>query len=472
MDRTFFSSMRLTTCFLQAPADGGFSPPRPPSHSQHANTPSTLSTSPGESRDWSTVRQGAQGAGDEVPSLKRARTGGGLQPPPVPPPSGFSLPQGERDHQAPRGSTNVESAGGSTKGAHGHARRISRSAEGNGSPAHKKASENAGEMLGWLIWTPSRCINMLMLVDISSFCGASVLRRQKAHTLPANKASPYVPLLVTAHPLPIPPILMDAAGTHRPFDQPGQEWHQPDLSKRSVKPMASTLSNPPTGSEGAFAQPQAAVSLAQRAEFSPPSGGRSGKGGGQVAPSGASKTIQSYFFKPPNSTAVQNLAASYGTSEPAAQTRAASGLPKEVDLSGADGDSCRGEANIAQPIARISRSASTGTGGTGGESGGRSLQNRFSHAAQAAEDQGACQAQRGQMQAQRQGQALGPAGDGGGTASGANDVRARSERDSVEKLHERLGEAKLLDAQLRKELARANLERASMETMVSSAVCD
>ncbi|CAM9986686.1 unnamed protein product [Scytosiphon promiscuus] len=374
----------------KAPADGTFSPPRPPSHSQNANTPSTLSTSPGESRDWSTVRHSAQGPGDDVSGLKRARTGGTVQAVPVPPPEGFSLPQGERDRRGSRGVASVEDTGWSTKGAQGHARRILPGAEGHGSPSR----------------------------------------------------------------------------THQPAEQPGQGWHQSDGSRRSVKPLAGTLSNPPTGSEGAFAQSSAAVSTAQRAEFSPPSGGKSGKGGGQAAASGASKTIQSYFFKPPNSTAVQNLAASYGTGEAAGQLRATSGLPKEVDLSGADGDS-RGDGSRAQPMARISRSASTGAGGGGGESDGRSLHHRFSQAAQAAEDQGGQQGE-GRLQAQRRGQALGQAGAGVESAPSANDARTWSERESVEKLHERLGEAKLLEAQLRKELARANLERASMETMAET----
>lgn len=132
----------------QTPADDGFSPPRPPSHSQNAGTPSTLSTSPGESRGWSSARPSAQGAGDDVSGLKRARTGGVLQPPPPPPPPRFSLPRGDRDRQAPRGSGASavgQDVGG--KGAQSHARRGSHGAEGGVSPGGNPAYGRLGETL-------------------------------------------------------------------------------------------------------------------------------------------------------------------------------------------------------------------------------------------------------------------------------------------------------------------------------------
>lgn len=201
--------------------------------------------------------------------------------------------------------------------------------------------------------------------------------------------------------------------------------------------------------------------IAQGADFSPPSDGRSGKGGGQAAPGGATKTIQSYFYKPSNGTAVQNLAASYGTGELAGQARAASGLPQEVDLSGADGDSDRGAPSLAQPMAKIGRSGSTGT--VNGGADGRSLQHRFSHAVSSAGDQGVGQAQQGHRLVQSRAQGSGSADGGGGNADGE---QAGSDQEAVEKLQERLREAKALETQLRKELARAKLERGSMETMV------
>lgn len=243
------------------------------------------------------------------------------------------------------------------------------------------------------------------------------------------------------------------AGTRQSSDQPDQEWNQPDGLKPSQKPMAGTPAD----------HPAAAGSMAQGADFSPPSDGRSGKGGGQAAPGGATKTIQSYFYKPSNSTAVQNLAASYGTGEVAGQARAASGLPNEVDLSGADEDSHRGEPSLAQPIARIGRSGSTGTVGGGGAADGRSLQHRFAHAVSSAGDQGVGQAQQGHRQVQSRAQGVGLAGGGMGSPDGE---QAGTDQETVEKLHERLGDAKALEDQLRKELARANLERGSMETMV------
>lgn len=51
-------------------------------------------------------------------------------------------------------------------------------------------------------------------------------------------------------------------------------------------------------------------------------------------------------------------------------------------------------------------------------------------------------------------------------AAGANIGMAGSEQESLEKLHDRLREAKSVERELRNELARANLERGSMETMV------
>lgn len=245
-----------------------------------------------------------------------------------------------------------------------------------------------------------------------------------------------------------------------------QEWNQPDGLKPSQKYLAGTPADPLAGGGVASVPPPVAGSIAQGADFSPSSEGRSGRGGGQVAPAGATKTIQSYFYKPSSGTAVQNLAASYGAGEFAGQARAASGLPNEVDLSGADGDSNRGEPSLAQPMAKIGRSSSTGSVGGGGAGDGRSLQHRFSNAAASAGDQGVGQAQHGHRHAQNRALGSGLAGGGVGSASGQ---QAGSEQETLERLHESLKEAKALEAQLRKELARANLERGSMETMVGRA---
>ncbi len=230
--------------------------------------------------------------------------------------------------------------------------------------------------------------------------------------------------------------------------------------------MAGAASEPLAGGGGGAAAPAAAVAATHGAEFSPSSDGKSGKGGGQLAQAGATKTIQSYFYKPSNGTAMQNLAASYGAGELGGQTRAVSGLPQEVDLSGADGDSSRGEPSHAQPIARIGRTGSTGGGGGGGGGDGRSLQHRFSSAVSSAGDGGVGQPQQGHQQGQSRAQAAALGGWGGGSTDG---TLTESGQGSVEKLQERLKEAKAVEAQLRKELARSNLERGSMETMVSRA---
>ena len=243
-------------------------------------------------------------------------------------------------------------------------------------------------------------------------------------------------------------LMPDLAGARQSADQPDQVWNQ-----ASQNPVAGTPAD-------AVA---AAGSVAQEADFSPSSNGRSGKGGGQVVPAGATKTIQSYFYKPLNSTAVQNLAASYGTGEVDGQARAASGLPNEVDLSGADEDSHRGEPTFPLPMAKVGRSGSTGPVSGGGVDDGRSLQHRFAHAVSSAGDQGVGQAPQGYRPAQSRAQGIGSAGGDVGTADGE---QVGSDQDTVEKLHERLREAKALETQLRKELARANLERGSMETMV------
>ncbi|CAM9499039.1 unnamed protein product [Pylaiella littoralis] len=360
----------------KASAGGGFSPPRPPTLSQNAGTPSTLSTSPGESRDCSNARA-AQGAGDDASDLKRARTTGALQPPPPPPPSQLPLPQAERDRHAYRGS------------------KITAVPPRDGSPASAQA------------------------------CGRP--------------------------------------GARQPFDRPGQGSTQPDSSKQSQKPLAGASADRLAVGGVAFVPPPAVGSTAHGADFSPSSDSKSDKGGGQVAQTGATKTIQSYFFKPSIGTAVQNLAASYGTGESAGQT--ASVLPKEYDLSGADGDSCRGESSHARPMAIVGRSGSTGTISGGGGTDGKSMQHRFSHAVQSAGDQGVGQAQHGHPQAQNRKLVIGSAGGGG---RGADGVQAGVEQGILENLQESLREAKAVEIQLRKELARANLERGSMETMADT----
>lgn len=262
----------------------------------------------------------------------------------------------------------------------------------------------------------------------------------------------------------VSPHLHGVAGIRQSSDRPGQGWTQPDGSKQNQKPLAGTSDRLAVGG-GALVPPPAVGSTTHGGDFSPSSDSKSGKGGGQVAPAGSTKTIQSYFFKPSNGTAVQHLAASYGTGELAGQS--ASVLPKEYDLSGADGDSCRGEPSHAQPMARVGRSGSTGTIGGGGEADGKSMQHRFSHAVQSVGEQGVSQAQPGHPQAQSRTQAIGLAGACGGST---DDVQTGLGQARLEKLQDSLREAKALEIQLRKELDRVKLERGSMETMVGRAM--
>lgn len=255
-------------------------------------------------------------------------------------------------------------------------------------------------------------------------------------------------------------LVRNLAGNGESPDQPGQEWNQPDGLKPNQKLATGAAPADQLAGGGGFSGPPlVAGSMVQGGDFSPSGDGRSGRGGGQVVPAGATKTIQSYFYKPSNSSAVQNLAASYGTGELAGQTRAASGLPREVDLSGVDEDSHHAEPSHAQPMARVGRSGSTGAAGG-------SLQHRFSHAVSAAGDQRVGQGQQGHRQVQGRAQGVGSAG---AVVESADREPAGSEQETVEKLQDRLREAKALETQLRKELARANLERGSMETMVGRA---
>lgn len=129
----------------QALVGDGFSPPRPPPHPQNAGTPSTLSTSPGESRDWNNARHSSnKGPGDEYSNLKRARTEGTVEPPPPPPPPRFRLPQVEEDRQMQQGAAAGSGAVAAKGGGQSHARRRSRGSDGGGSPTHAQAPGRLG----------------------------------------------------------------------------------------------------------------------------------------------------------------------------------------------------------------------------------------------------------------------------------------------------------------------------------------
>lgn len=101
----------------QSPADEAFSPPRPPTHSQNGGTPSTLSTSPGESRNWNTARPSAQETREESTGWKRARSGTTVPPPPPAPPR-FSLPHSDGDRQTVNGAGTVHQTAGRVQQGH------------------------------------------------------------------------------------------------------------------------------------------------------------------------------------------------------------------------------------------------------------------------------------------------------------------------------------------------------------------
>lgn len=253
-----------------------------------------------------------------------------------------------------------------------------------------------------------------------------------------------------------------AAGLRLSSDRPAQGLDQPKGSKPNERSLAQTFSDAACGNVPPTPPPPPALNALQGADFSPPSGGRGGRGGGQPAQSGVTKTIQSYFFKPSNGSAVQNLASSYGVGDPLGQLRPASGLPRDVDISGADSESSRSEMGHDPQMARVGRSGLMGVLG-GREGDGRtSNQHRFSQAGlPPVEGQGVGQAHQEQRQAQSRGEAAGLGG-----AAGKDSGQAGNDQANVEKLSTRLREAEALAARLRKELDRANLERSSMESMV------
>lgn len=228
------------------------------------------------------------------------------------------------------------------------------------------------------------------------------------------------------------------------------------------------------GGVAALAPPPApAFSSAHVGEDPSPAGdGKNGKGnGGHGGPGGSTKTIQSYFYRPSNTSAVRTLASSYGPLVDASgQSHALVGAPpgEEVDLSGWDGDSTSGQGeshqpgNSAPPVGRVGRTASTGMldsgvgGGGGGDTG--SLQHRSA----TLENEGTGHGQHEQGTARKRG------GSGVGSFAGRDGSRKASNNESgVEGPGvTRLKEAEAQVAQLRKELDRANLERGSMELMV------
>lgn len=393
---------------------------------QSAGTPSTLSTSPGESRDWVSARPPAQGGRDDVSSLKRARTGSGQQPTPLPPPPRFHLPHGESGRpmsSGPAGGTGVSM----TKGGPGHNRRGLRGAESGGvSPAAVQASGRTGTC------------HKADCRTLPCVCTSHLLATSCAYPRASYRSvTRCTCLCLSGH-------FVDSVGFRQPFDRPDPS-------------VASGVAHPP---------PAPTFSVAEGAELSPPSGGRGVKSGGHVMHPGTTKTIKSYFSKPSNSSAVQNLAASYGAGDPLGQTQSVSSLPKEVDLSSSDIDASHIEASHSLLAAREGRSNSTGgsTGGGGGE--GVSLQRRFAHGASPAADSHVGQAYQGQRQAQGHAHALGLASVGAGTLPGRDNVEGDKTHKDVEKLAVKLREAEALAGRLRKELDRAHLERGSMESMV------
>lgn len=264
--------------------------------------------------------------------------------------------------------------------------------------------------------------------------------------------------------------LVADAGSRQSSDRSSLGLDQSQGPKQGQVSLTRTSSDALTGNVGAFPPPPPppppAFNVAHGADYSPPSGGRSGKGGTQAAPASSTKTIQSYFFKSPNGSAVQNLASSYGAGDVADPSRAASGLPTDVDLGGADGEHGHGGLGYAEPMARVGRSGSTGELAGGGRGDGGPLHRRLSHAALPIGDHSTVQSPQGQWHAPSRGQAAGLAGTEAASVVGDYGAQAGREQQNIERLGARLSDAEALAARLRKELDRANLERGSMETMV------
>lgn len=128
----------------QAPTGEAFSPARPAPPSHNSDTPSTLSTSPGESRGWNTARTPSHGLGGDNAGCKRARSGSTLPPPPPPlPPPRSSPPRSDGDRQGQHGAATGGS--GPAKVQQGHPRRGSRETDGHGSPSGVQAAVRTGE---------------------------------------------------------------------------------------------------------------------------------------------------------------------------------------------------------------------------------------------------------------------------------------------------------------------------------------
>ena len=140
-------------CFLtQVPTEDRLSPARQSPQSRNAETPSTLSTSPGESRGWNDARISSHSVGEGAPGIKRQCHGRTLQRPPLPPPPRqHSLPQGGGDRQVPQRAATGGTLG-TTKGVPNPQRRGPRGKDGTGSPYDPHASGRAGvrcDHQGW-----------------------------------------------------------------------------------------------------------------------------------------------------------------------------------------------------------------------------------------------------------------------------------------------------------------------------------
>lgn len=232
--------------------------------------------------------------------------------------------------------------------------------------------------------------------------------------------------------------------------------------------MALAASDAAAGN-GSLPPPAPPTTAAQGPECSPQSGRRGGAGaagatsGGQ---GGATKTIQSYFFKPSNGSGVQALAASYASGEIGGGGIGGGG---EVDLSGVD-DKWDGESVLShgrhRSISRIGRNGSAG-GANGGNAVG-SLQHRFSSAAaSAATDQGVGQGHNRRQDGLSTAGGAGAANSGGARVDEKVETQAGRGQESIDILLAKLRDSEALAKRLRKELERANLERGSMETVVS-----
>ncbi|CAM9101773.1 unnamed protein product [Ascophyllum nodosum] len=391
----------------KVPTEDRLSPARQSPQSRNAETPSTLSTSPGESRGWNDARISSHSVGEGAPGIKRQCHGRTLQRPPLPPPPRqHSLPQGGGDRQVPQRAATGGTLG-TTKGVPNPQRRGPRGKDGTGSPYDPHASGRAG------------------------------------HRQPSDRS---------------------AQGRDPSHGPKHSQQHSRTSDAHARGGVA--LVPPPAPALGSF-QGGGEMSPAGDGKIlkAGGGGGQGGPGGSTKTiqsyfyrPSSAS-AVQNLALSYGAGDAIGQSYARGGGGSPG----------EEVDLSGIDGDSKNGHVepvNFAQPqaqtVSKVGRTGSAGgmgsNGGGGTGNGGAGDVGSLQHSSVALEKE------QDQAISRRRGE-----NGGGGIAGREGLQRGLSERDEGgDALAARLREAEVQVARLKRELDRAHLERSSMESMTDA----